>query len=93
MVDRLEDSHHKLLQGPPGAQMATVVCRTGFISVEHSAGFFFVPVDLPQAGAFAPAGVVGDEARHILRRVAEKQPHLVGEFLLPPQPLHQLGHA
>ena len=57
--------------------MAAVVCRTGFKGVKHSAGSFFIPVDLPQAGALAPAGVVGDEARYILRRVAEKQSHLV----------------
>ena len=36
-----------------------------------------VAVDLPKPRTFEAAGAVSDEALHVLRRVAEKQPHLV----------------
>ena len=39
-----------------------------------------VTVNLPETGALVIDGVIFDEAPHILRRIAEKQPYLVGKF-------------
>ena len=36
-----------------------------------------VTVNLPETGALVIDGVIFDEAPHILRRIAEKQPYLV----------------
>ena len=59
--------------------MAAVVCRTGFKGVKHSAGSFFIPVDLPQAAELVVGGAIFDKALYILGGIAEKQTDLVRE--------------
>ena len=47
---------------------------------EQQARLFLVAVDLPKPGALEIVRAVVDEALHILRRIAEKQPYLVREL-------------
>ena len=54
--------------------------RAFFVFCEQRAGLFLVAVDLPKPGALEIVRAVVDEALHILRRIAEKQPYLVGEL-------------
>ena len=51
-----------------------------FVFCEQRTRLFLVAVDLPEPRALKIVRAVGDEALHVLRRVAEKQPHLVGEL-------------
>ena len=54
--------------------------RAFSVFLEQRVRLFLVPVDLPEPRAFEAACAVVDEALHVLRRIAEKQPYLMGEL-------------
>ena len=59
---------------------SAVDLRAFSVFCEQRTRLFLVAVDLPKPRAFEAARAVVDEALHILRRIAEKQPYLVGEL-------------
>ena len=61
--------------------------------IKQPPGQRLVTVNLPETGALVIDGVIFDEAPHILRRIAEKQPYLVGKFAPGAEALGQIGHA
>ena len=67
---------------PASSRFARVRSRSPciFVFCEQRTRLFLVAVDLPEPRALKIVRAVGDEALHVLRRVAEKQPHLMGEL-------------
>lgn len=51
--------------------------RAFFVFYEQRARLFLVAVDLPEPRVLKTVRAVVDKALHSLRRIAEKQPHLV----------------
>ena len=66
----------KLLQLRAALPECAVDLRAFSVFCEQRTRLFLVAVDLPKPRAFEAARAVVDEALHILRRIAEKQPHL-----------------
>lgn len=56
-------------------------------------GRLFITVDLPAANALVIARFIENETQDILRRIAEKQADLMGEFSVRPQTLDQVDHT
>ena len=67
----------KLLELRAALPECAVDFRTFFVLCEQRARLFLVAVDFPNPGALTIVRAVVDEVLHILRRVAEKQSHLV----------------
>ena len=67
---------------PASSRFARVRSRSPciFVFCEQRTRLFLVAVDLPEPRALKIVRAVGDEALHVLRRVAEKQPDLMGEL-------------
>ena len=61
---------------PASSRFARVRSRSPciFVFCEQRTRLFLVAVDLPEPRALKIVRAVGDEALHVLRRVAEKQP-------------------
>ena len=72
--------HCQLTDVGTGLPAGAIVLGAALEAGEQPLGPLLVAVYLPQARALKVAGTVVDEALHVLRRVAEKQPHLVGEL-------------
>ena len=80
---------------PASSRFARVRSRSPciFVFCEQRTRLFLVAVDLPEPRALKIVRAVGDEALHVLRRVAEKQADLVREFSRSAHAAHQLRDA
>ena len=86
-------SHGELLDGFPLLPLPGVDFAAHLVFFKDAPGGLFVAVDLPAAHALVIARPIADKAQHILRRIAQKQADLMGEFPLAPEPVDQVNHT
>jgi len=86
-------SHGELLDGFPLLPLPEVDFAAHLVFLKDVSGGLLVAVDLPAAHALVIARPIADEAQDILRRIAEKQADLMGEFSVRPQTLDQVDHT
>ena len=89
----LSHGHGQLADVRAGPPAGAVVLGAALEPVEQTVGARLVTVHLPQPRALEIAGTVVDKALHVLWRIAEEQPHLVGKLPALPEAADQLGHA
>ena len=86
-------SHGELLDGFPLLPLPEVDFAAHLVFFKDVFGGLFVAVDLPEAHALVITRPIADEAQHILRRIAQKQADLMGEFPLAPESADEVNHA
>ena len=86
-------SHGELFDGFPLLPLPEVDFAAHLVFLKDISGGLFVAVDLPAAHAFVIARPIADKTQHILRRIAQKQADLMGEFPLAPEPVDQVNHT
>ena len=80
MTVGISDCDGQLVNAGTGTPEGAVDISAFAELLKQPPGQRLVAVNLPEAGALVIDGVIFDEAPHILRRIAEKQPYLMREI-------------
>ena len=90
---RQAGGHGQPGQGGAFGPAAAVVGGAGLEGGKLAAGGGLVPVDLPAAHALASLAPVADEARHVLRGIAQEEADLMGKIPAGPQAAAEFRQA